>query len=1215
MDEVFQKALECKYQGESLRITYGLVEQAELFLNSHGYAIGKYMPIILRNLNPHIVLPSKYGNLTRKLEKCKQSAAKDDIIPFILPIDEPYLGPYTQEISLNCSQLKSQDGLFEFPAIKCVKVGLILELERFRQKNGFSWEIATHWLQSLHIEGHNSKAIQMSWSRLYTAAQKSRSHKVGVKNDFLDETYQPPVPKPTPKQVLIEKLENPPQFTTNNPLMEMAQHTGSVIGEYSNKMEGKVTRRDLKISALQIELGSTKTKLTETEKERDESLSLNYALEQENYAIEREMHQISSDLVEEQEKRASIEKVYKPKNVMRREETKMRNIKILEAESKEQKKQLGVKEQEINDLKSANEDLKSNLEIEKKLKRNAQKLASKYRNKTSPCPSDPKVKQLSQQVTTLENENLMLQETLDEFIHANEVTTFQGGRYNDTIRQVCHILLSEGVSMSKTETVIRTVLSKLGNMECGRLPSKSTLVNMAAECDVLSKIHVGQLILDEAHTTLHLDGTRKKFREYSTFQVSTTDGGSKSLGFKEMVAGATSDYMEATKDLFHEISVYLSNVSDTESQEVTEARLLKNIMNTQTDRHVVNKSYREQLKEYKSSMLPLIMQDFNSLSPKEVSDAVRINGLMCGMHAVHGVGKVTKDALKDFENIACPEQEFRGFQKSDSRTYSLLWEISKAFTQAHDYQKAGVAHYFEAHLTSVEQKNHLISLRGERINALFVMGAASFFHKQHILEFIAAHNTEKNKSKLLTSIQDLELPIIQVEMRSLGIMGKLLTGPLIRLIEAPQKHILHLNDTWLHVIRKLEEFAVNSSPLLEGIEFVPGSPVSKDEVYHSLFAPQPPEIEDMTGDCLRLISCNATILLKRQLQDQLPGGIFYQPSEELLHETATAPAHNIVSERDFAQLDSQLRNKPAISTVSMSGLIAYSNNRTPEYLDELSEEERHNIITKAIKQARINRQLNHQRKKEIKVKRIEEMQRKKEKREADAKIKEARKIEATNDLMNYGGLWCTTESVGDRLNSLNEKDKKKAVLAQLKYRRLVLNPSINRALFHVSSQGKAKGLDELVGNLKEIVSLSGAECSNQAAKTPKSISATERKDKIDEAVKRKHTENHSDDDSDDESDDDPDKPTKQKLPDLVGKSIMHRWEENGEEKWVYGKVRRAKGNITDIHCEFVVEYNDGVFDVPLYEDFNSGDLTIVWYMYTKPDRSSKVHVISYFFSV
>ena len=54
------------------------------------------------------------------------------------------------------------------------------------------------------------------------------------------------------------------------------------------------------------------------------------------------------------------------------------------------------------------------------------------------------------------------------------------------------------------------------------------------ECDQLAKIQVGNTILTGTNNTLHLDGTRKRFNEYSSFQVRTGDGQGLSMGFKDM---------------------------------------------------------------------------------------------------------------------------------------------------------------------------------------------------------------------------------------------------------------------------------------------------------------------------------------------------------------------------------------------------------------------------------------------------------------------------------------------------------------------------------------------------------------------------------------------------------------------------------------------------------------------------------------------------------
>ena len=1230
-DMVFSQILHGKYTSEKTQdITFGLISFAESYLTRNNLSLKKHMPDILTSLNPNIVLPTEYSSLSRKIKRAQDRGATDhDIVPFILPEAEPskFAGQFCERYNITKSDLDSTDGLFDPPVSVKLTNGLIYELEVYRRQRSHSWKHASGWVKSLfQVDVHCEHALTISWTKLHTTVQtkqKNSAYKAAYQ-EFLETSYTLPKPRPTPKQVLQNKLDNIPTAiqASQNPLLEMASYTGAAIGNYVQKTEAKIQRRETKIDNLKIALqektNSMQKKADVIQDELDKSLEDQKEVNAENSTLKQTISENKQEISDLEEKYRAC----KPKNVKRREETKVKTIKKLESEKKQQEKQhreeisnLNASHHELEEqnqrLQKENQDLNTSVSQLKQSKLNSQKLVSKWKRIAKKQDAPSEIQDLKEEVRVLENENEKLKESLNQFMQDAEVTTFEDGRYSDVVRQVCHILISEGVSMSKTEKVIRTVLTKLANKNCGRLPCKSSLSNMAAECDILSKIHVGQLLLDEAESTLHLDGTKKKFREYASFQISTNQHGSKSLGFEEMPAGAASDYLDATKNLFHEIACLLSSHSS-QTQEQTEARLLKNIRNTQTDRHTVNKSYKEQLKEYKASVLPHIIEDFNNLTAKEISDAVRINGLMCGMHAVHGVGTVTKEALKDFEQIAAPGQEYRGFKKSDARAYTLMWEMSKAFTQGHNYQKCGVTHYFEAYLSSKKQKNHLISLRGERIGVIFVLGAAAFFHRNQILEFLAEYKTgsgDKTNNRLVQSIQDLELPIMQAELRSLGILGKLLTSPLMRIIEAPQQHILELNDMWLHVINKLEEFSVNSSPLLEAMEFVPNSTITKDEVYQALFAPQSPEVDELTEDCLRLLCCNAAVLLKRQLADQLPGGIFYKPSDALMKETKSSTAHNIISERDFAQLDRQITHKPCISTITLSGVVAFSNNRTPDYLEKLPEEERHAIMAKSIKQARINRKITFQRKKEIKQKRFEEMEKKREKREADEKVKEERKIEATNELMRFGGLWCDTDTIELQMKNLKEKDMKKAVQAQLRYRRLVLDSSSyqNKTLFHLSSKGKAKDLGTLVENLKEIVV--GAVCTDQApVVTPKASTSTEeRKEKIDEAVKRKSTENISDESP------------KQKFPDLVGKSVMHKWEENGVEEWVYGKVLKAKGSLTDIQCEFVVQYNDGVFEVPLYQDFNSGDLTIVWYTKTKPNRSSEVHVISlikisYYFS-
>ena len=354
--------------------------------------------------------------------------------------------------------------------------------------------------------------------------------------------------------------------------------------------------------------------------------------------------------------------------------------------------------------------------------------------------------------------------------------------------------------------------------------------------------------------------------------------------------------MEATKNIFYHIAqLLLPKGTDSKAIDEKQAKLLEAFKNVQSDRHTVNKSFMNQLWEYRYSFLPHCIKNFHSLRADEVENIVQMNHLFCGMHAIHGMGTVCKDAVKEFENLAASQITTHGFSKQNARTYDILYEISKALTKGHGYEKAGAVHFFEPYLHKQGLKNKLVSFKGERINILFVIAGAAYYHRNHIIDFLEFHCKQRNK--LLSALSDVKEVLFQACFCALGIMGKLITGPLLRLVEEHGTHIFSLNNVWEHVIAKLNEFSGNAEPLLEGAEVVLNGKVTKDVIYEELLKETGNKVlDELTEECLHLLCCSSAILLKRQLQDQLPDGKYYCPSEKIMQETAGVPKQNIISE-------------------------------------------------------------------------------------------------------------------------------------------------------------------------------------------------------------------------------------------------------------------------------------------------------------------------------
>ena len=85
-------------------------------------------------------------------------------------------------------------------------------------------------------------------------------------------------------------------------------------------------------------------------------------------------------------------------------------------------------------------------------------------------------------------------------------------------------LLSMEVSVNHCQNVIKSVLKNLTNIKVDRLPQKSLASSIIAiEAHVLSQAQAADAMLRQQGNCLHLDGTKKRFTEYSDFQVSTEE--------------------------------------------------------------------------------------------------------------------------------------------------------------------------------------------------------------------------------------------------------------------------------------------------------------------------------------------------------------------------------------------------------------------------------------------------------------------------------------------------------------------------------------------------------------------------------------------------------------------------------------------------------------------------------------------------------------------
>ena len=225
-------------------------------------------------------------------------------------------------------------------------------------------------------------------------------------------------------------------------------------------------------------------------------------------------------------------------------------------------------------------------------------------------------------------------------------------------------------------------------------------------------------------------------------------------------------------------------------------------------------------------------------------------------------------------------------------------------------------------------------------------------------------------------MSDIDNKLYLAAFRALGIFNKLVTGPIYRKIEE-EGHIFKLNTMWLELKILLERCSQNAYPLIDGEVLLSNVKISKDEIYHELFKDtNDMEFDTLTQECLEMICCSCALVVVRQLEDQLPGGKFYQPSKEILEETKLCQRTNILSECDFAQMDRKVRQKQNISTIAACGTIMFLNNHTINWLNSKLEEDTEKVVTLARKAAPLHIKYYREKKKKITQTRIDALERK-----------------------------------------------------------------------------------------------------------------------------------------------------------------------------------------------------------------------------------------------
>jgi hypothetical protein len=401
-----------------------------------------------------------------------------------------------------------------------------------------------------------------------------------------------------------------------------------------------------------------------------------------------------------------------------------------------------------------------------------------------------KIHELKQQLSEKNREITKLKEVVDELNVENidlkkidNMILFDEDKncYISQLHACVYSLLDYQVSCENVSNVIESVL-KLCNKTANRLPSVSTVNNWSIERGLIARRQIVESC-DHEHTTLHTDEASKYGDKWGAFATRDKSGNYLLLGLRDMATKSSGD----TLDTFKEILSDIDAASDRDDSAAN--RLLCNIKNTMSDRASTETKFNEMLKEYRDTVLPDVILNFNMLNEESKQAITEMNNFFCGLHTLVHMADVSQHSIFEVEkahfdgNIPINNPSFS--KNGQSGTVRLILTACKSFARRGD-QKNGCHGAFVTFVSDFLKSNKLLGLplqplRGNRFNILFSNAGHVYFLRNKMQEFL--EKTSLSNGLLQSVLKDLKTPFFIAGCKALGLISKLITTPLWNVIE------------------------------------------------------------------------------------------------------------------------------------------------------------------------------------------------------------------------------------------------------------------------------------------------------------------------------------------------------------------------------------------------------------------------------------------------
>lgn len=293
--------------------------------------------------------------------------------------------------------------------------------------------------------------------------------------------------------------------------------------------------------------------------------------------------------------------------------------------------------------------------------------------------------------------------------------------------------------------------------------------------------------------TLQTDGTTKFGHHYAAYDVQT-ESDSYTLGLRHVFSGSSMDTLKTLKQILDDNdSVQLSL-----GHQAVSSKIIYKIKNTMSDRHAAEKLFNEVLHDFREGILPDVFENWTALTQV----------FFRGLHYVVGLAECADKAVNMWEISILSDQIA---PQGSSGTQRLVRTACKAFHHRGS-QQCGTSTLFRSYLK--EQgifKIPLAQFVGNHFNILFYDAAGIYYLRNHMIKFIESVHGRSANQLLASVLKDLKNPALIAGSRALGLINKIITGPLWRKLEESSVSVLEMGSIYCKLKEKFDLWSSDSS--------------------------------------------------------------------------------------------------------------------------------------------------------------------------------------------------------------------------------------------------------------------------------------------------------------------------------------------------------------------------------------------------------------------